>query len=434
MPSVAYPVSLDSFQRKTNRAGTVPGTDTSFLYASGSANLGDYNDIEIAIEAIEQKVGVNNSAISSSIDYQLRSLNSVNPGHKHSSFWDTTGTVQLVLGDASGNVDVNSNLFGNGNNTGNTWGGVTQTHNPGVFAYASLGQNLHGMFLGHDNVAFSTCLTCTTNNPYVTVAYHNANNTPQMNQFGYGLRFQADIASIYWAIGTPGTPPSGAGTAPDWSNEPRLYLQPIVGGSGDASSRRMNLRAAHLRIGPQDSTVRYGYSGLFSALLVLERSADANDASILFKSFNPNQTYWAVESPGTQNLHVKMVTGTHSPYNETFTSAMWFKYNITPVPPLVSVGTDDGITPQGQLYVRQGTTGTIPLYVDSMLSPTVDLVRFANNGTMQFGFTNAGKLNFATAPTTTAAPGAGAAGALPATPAGYLTIQVAGIDKKIAYY
>jgi hypothetical protein len=36
--------------------------------------------------------------------------------------------------------------------------------------------------------------------------------------------------------------------------------------------------------------------------------------------------------------------------------------------------------------------------------------------------------------TTTVAPAAGSAGALPATPAGYVTIQVNGVARKVAYY
>ena len=37
-------------------------------------------------------------------------------------------------------------------------------------------------------------------------------------------------------------------------------------------------------------------------------------------------------------------------------------------------------------------------------------------------------------PTTTTAPSAGGGGALPATPAGYLTVNVGGTDRKVAYY
>jgi hypothetical protein len=45
-----------------------------------------------------------------------------------------------------------------------------------------------------------------------------------------------------------------------------------------------------------------------------------------------------------------------------------------------------------------------------------------------------GKINLANHATTAVAPAAGAAGALPATPAGYVTIQVAGTDRKLAFY
>lgn len=47
---------------------------------------------------------------------------------------------------------------------------------------------------------------------------------------------------------------------------------------------------------------------------------------------------------------------------------------------------------------------------------------------------NSGKINLANHATTTVAPAAGGAGALPATPLGYVTIQVNGVDRKQAYY
>lgn len=43
-------------------------------------------------------------------------------------------------------------------------------------------------------------------------------------------------------------------------------------------------------------------------------------------------------------------------------------------------------------------------------------------------------ISFNPATTTTTAPAAGGAGALPATPAGYVTILVAGVPHKVAYY
>jgi hypothetical protein len=43
-------------------------------------------------------------------------------------------------------------------------------------------------------------------------------------------------------------------------------------------------------------------------------------------------------------------------------------------------------------------------------------------------------ISFNPSTTTTTAPAAGGAGALPATPAGYVTIIVAGVARKVAYY
>ena len=57
------------------------------------------------IEKIEAKVGINGSAMTSSLDYQLRNAASVNPGHKHTlvnSATDVTATAaELNMLDGS---------------------------------------------------------------------------------------------------------------------------------------------------------------------------------------------------------------------------------------------------------------------------------------------------------------------------------------------
>jgi len=58
---------------------------------------------------------------------------------------------------------------------------------------------------------------------------------------------------------------------------------------------------------------------------------------------------------------------------------------------------------------------------------------FKVSGTEQFSI-QSGTVDFATMTTTGTAPGAGGAGALPATPAGYMTVKIAGTNRQIAYY
>lgn len=47
------------------------------------SHAGQHSDANDAIEALETKVGVDSSAVSSSIDYKLTNTSSSNPGHKH---------------------------------------------------------------------------------------------------------------------------------------------------------------------------------------------------------------------------------------------------------------------------------------------------------------------------------------------------------------
>lgn len=77
-----FPTSLDSL---TNPTGT---DDVSVvLHSSQHINAND------AIEALEAKVGIDGSAVTSSLDYLVKNASSVDPGHKHSvSGISATGT------------------------------------------------------------------------------------------------------------------------------------------------------------------------------------------------------------------------------------------------------------------------------------------------------------------------------------------------------
>ncbi len=65
---MAYPSTIDSFS--TKNTGDV-------IQAS------HVNDLQTAVVAVETKVGVTGSAVTSTLDYQVNNTASVNPGHKH---------------------------------------------------------------------------------------------------------------------------------------------------------------------------------------------------------------------------------------------------------------------------------------------------------------------------------------------------------------
>jgi hypothetical protein len=70
--AISFPTSLDIL---TNPSAT---SDTATVsHAEQHTNAND------AIEALEAKVGVNSSAVTSSLDYKLTNASSSNPGHKH---------------------------------------------------------------------------------------------------------------------------------------------------------------------------------------------------------------------------------------------------------------------------------------------------------------------------------------------------------------
>lgn len=55
---------------------------------------------------LEAKVGIDNSAVVTSLDYLLKNPASINPGHKHSKLWASDGDPEAVTVDASGLVKV----------------------------------------------------------------------------------------------------------------------------------------------------------------------------------------------------------------------------------------------------------------------------------------------------------------------------------------
>lgn len=69
---VNFPTSLDTLTNPTS-TDTTAGVD----HAAQHTNAND------AIEALEAKVGVDNSAVTTSLDYKLKSTSSISPGHKH---------------------------------------------------------------------------------------------------------------------------------------------------------------------------------------------------------------------------------------------------------------------------------------------------------------------------------------------------------------
>lgn len=93
MPS-NFPTSLDTF-------ATINGTDDAWVI-NLAWKLTDYADW---VEALEAKVWVNNSAVTSSLDYKVSNTASVDPWHKHSpssltQAWATTNQALLWNGTA----------------------------------------------------------------------------------------------------------------------------------------------------------------------------------------------------------------------------------------------------------------------------------------------------------------------------------------------
>ena len=100
----------------------------------------------------------------------------------------------------------------------------------------------------------------------------------------------------------------------------------------------------------------------------------------------------------------------------------------------------DPATPAaGALWL--GTSGIRVQAASGVLYATSDSINFRDSTLAQMGFADRfagwqlnGAIQLVSPATTTVAPAAGGAGALPATPAGYVTITIAGTARKLPYY
>lgn len=107
---MAFPTVLDTFVNRTNKTGSADTSDTSFILASGSlSGYGYYNDILATLTALEAKLGINASAVTTSIDYLLKNSASVNPGHLHTGLWAPNGSRVEIQTDNNGNGNVTLN-------------------------------------------------------------------------------------------------------------------------------------------------------------------------------------------------------------------------------------------------------------------------------------------------------------------------------------
>lgn len=86
-PVSAFPTGLDSITDKVDSVDEVVANDINGVYD--------------CIEHIEAKIGIDGSAVTSSLDYLLKNSSSVDPGHKHSSTWGAAGTKMVFYQDTA---------------------------------------------------------------------------------------------------------------------------------------------------------------------------------------------------------------------------------------------------------------------------------------------------------------------------------------------
>ena len=88
---MAFPASIDVFTNRIDNSDYVIAADINGVQGDGASSGG--------IEAVEAKLGIDSSAVATSIDYLLKSASSVDPGHKHQLLVDffVSATTKLYF-------------------------------------------------------------------------------------------------------------------------------------------------------------------------------------------------------------------------------------------------------------------------------------------------------------------------------------------------
>lgn len=100
--STNFPTSID-----TNGTGGTLNVQASTT-ALATGHVSSHQNLTDSVIALETKVGADSSAVTSTIDYKLKSTSSVDPGHKHTTSSITLALTNLtdtaIVTPASGNV------------------------------------------------------------------------------------------------------------------------------------------------------------------------------------------------------------------------------------------------------------------------------------------------------------------------------------------
>ena len=98
---INFPTSLDTL---TNPASSDLMSSVTVPHAT------QHSDTNDAIEAIEAKIGINNSTVASSLDYITKSVSSLDPGHLHSKLRNTANTGNSLVSSSDGQLTTTSHL------------------------------------------------------------------------------------------------------------------------------------------------------------------------------------------------------------------------------------------------------------------------------------------------------------------------------------
>lgn len=118
------------------------------------------------INNLEAKVGIDNSAVATTLDYLLKNPASIDPGHKHSKLWASDGSATAMTVTATGKVGI-----------GTTSPGATLEVNKNVGSYEPLAFFGNSSMSNGDYLVLSIGQSVAVNSGFHLVYQHDSTET-----------------------------------------------------------------------------------------------------------------------------------------------------------------------------------------------------------------------------------------------------------------
>ncbi|MFP3866870.1 MAG: hypothetical protein ACLFUU_01740 [Desulfobacteraceae bacterium] len=191
---------------------------------------------------LEAKVGVDGSAVVTSLDYLLKNASSLEPGHKHHKVWDQGGTLEALVADHNAVIGIGTSSPNITGNTGVKLTAIFDGLNPGEMELGSTRTNVGGVEVGRLNFISTTQDPGYRDVAALYVNLHGATSGKRGGKLTLATRADNGNLTDRIIIDNRGniTGKSGSSAASCPADSAHLWVADINGAAGQAGWHLMN--------------------------------------------------------------------------------------------------------------------------------------------------------------------------------------------------